>query len=137
MNTQEKIEATGKKKEEGNLLFEAGKYERASKRYEKAVKYIEYDSSFSNEEKQLAKVLKINCNLNNAACKLKIKDYKQAEKLCSKVLELDSRNVKAFYRRAQAYVQLVDLDLEELDIKKALEIDTDNRRVKMEYKLLK
>lgn len=35
MNTQEKIEAAGKKKEEGNALFKAAKYERASKRYEK------------------------------------------------------------------------------------------------------
>lgn len=35
MNTQEKIEAAGKKKEEGNLVFKAGKYARASKRYEK------------------------------------------------------------------------------------------------------
>lgn len=35
MNTEEKIEAAGKKKEEGNALFKAGKYERASKRYEK------------------------------------------------------------------------------------------------------
>ena len=35
MNTQEKIEAAGKKKEEGNALFKVGKYERASKRYEK------------------------------------------------------------------------------------------------------
>lgn len=61
--------------------------------------YIGYDSSFSDEEKQQAKVLKITCNLNNAACKLKLKEYKQAEKLCSKVLELDSKNVKALYRR--------------------------------------
>lgn len=137
MNTQEKIEAAGKKKEEGNVLFKAGKYERASKRYEKAVRFIEYDSSFSDEEKQQAKALKIACNLNNAACKLKLKDYKQAEKLCTKVLELDSRNVKALYRRAQAYIQLVDLDLAEMDVKKALEIDPDNRDVKMEYKLLK
>lgn len=137
MNTQEKIEAAGKKKEEGNVLFKAGKYERASKRYEKAVRFIEYDSSFSDEEKQQAKALKIACNLNNAACKLKLKDYKQAEKLCTKVLELDSKNVKALYRRAQAYIQLVDLDLAEMDIKKALEIDPDNRDVKMEYKLLK
>ncbi|KAH9679934.1 peptidylprolyl isomerase [Citrus sinensis] len=142
MNTQEKIEAAGKKKEEGNVLFKAGKYERASKRYEKAVNYIGYDSSFSDEEKQQAKVLKITCNLNNAACKLKLKEYKQAEKLCSKVLELDSKNVKALYRRVQAYIQLVDLDLAELDIKKALEIDPDNSleagwAVRMEYKLLK
>nr|GMD84380.1 peptidyl-prolyl cis-trans isomerase FKBP62-like [Ipomoea batatas] len=35
MNTQEKIEAAKAKKEQGNVLFKAGKYERASKRYEK------------------------------------------------------------------------------------------------------
>lgn len=137
LNTQEKIEAAGKKKEEGNALFKAGKHERASKRYEKAIRYIEYDSSFSDEEKQQAKALKISCNLNDAACKLKLKDYKQAEKLCTKVLELDSRNVKALYRRAQAYIHLIDLDLAEMDIKKALEIDPDNRDVKIEYKILK
>ncbi|XP_062077737.1 peptidyl-prolyl cis-trans isomerase FKBP62 [Humulus lupulus] len=137
MNTEEKIGAAGKKKEEGNALFKAGKYVRASKRYEKAVKYIEYDTSFSDEEKKQAKTLKVACNLNNAACKLKLKDYKEAEKLCTKVLEAESKNVKALYRRAQAYIQLADLDLAELDIKKALEIDPSNRDVKLEYKTLK
>ncbi|KAH7863352.1 hypothetical protein Vadar_016394 [Vaccinium darrowii] len=137
MNTEEKIEAAGKKKEEGNALFKAGKYTRASKRYEKAVKYIEYDTSFGEEEKKAAKALKVTCNLNNAACKLKLKEYKQAEKLCTKVLELESKNVKALYRRAQAYINLADLDLAEFDIKKALEIDPDNRDVKLEYKTLK
>lgn len=137
MNTEEKIEASGKKKEEGNALFKAGKYVRASKRYEKAAKYIEYDSSFSDEEKKQCKVLKVSCNLNNAACKLKLKEYKEAEKLCTKVLELESMNVKALYRRAQAYVHLADLELAEFDIKKALEIDPDNRDVKLEYKKLK
>ncbi|XAR60924.1 Peptidylprolyl isomerase [Bertholletia excelsa] len=137
MNTQEKIEGAGNKKEEGNALFKAGKYLRASKRYEKAAKYIEYDSSFDEEEKKQAKALKVTCNLNNAACKLKLKEYKEAEKLCTKVLELESRNVKALYRRAQAYINLADLDLAEFDIKKALEIDPDNRDVKLEYKTLK
>ncbi|KAG4185047.1 hypothetical protein ERO13_A09G208100v2 [Gossypium hirsutum] len=137
MDTPQKIEAAGKKKEEGNALIKAGKFERASKRYEKAVSFIEYDSSFNDEEKKQAKLLKVNCNLNNAASKLKHKDYKQAAKLCTKVLELDSGNVKALYRRAQAYIQLVDLDLAEADIKKALEIDPDNRDVKLEYRVLK
>ncbi|KAK9087975.1 hypothetical protein Syun_030369 [Stephania yunnanensis] len=127
MNTEEKIEAARKKKEEGNALFKVGKYSRASKRYEKAVKFIEYDSSFGEEEKKQAKTLKAACNLNNAACKLKLKDYKQTEKLCTKVLEIESTNVKALYRRAQAYIQLADLDLAEIDIKKALEIDPNNR----------
>lgn len=37
--TQEKIEAAGKKKEEGNAFFKAGKYNKAVKRYEK-VRFI-------------------------------------------------------------------------------------------------
>nr|POF04667.1 peptidyl-prolyl cis-trans isomerase fkbp65 [Quercus suber] len=43
----------------------------------------------------------------------------------------------SLYRRAQAYIQLVDLDLAEQDIKKALEIDPDSRDVKLESKTLK
>lgn len=35
MNTQEKIEAAGKKKEKGNALFKACKYFKASKTYER------------------------------------------------------------------------------------------------------
>lgn len=50
-----------------------------------AIRVIDRDSSFSDEEKKQAKALKITCNLNNAACKLKLKDYKQAERLCTKV----------------------------------------------------
>ncbi|KAL2469447.1 Peptidyl-prolyl cis-trans isomerase FKBP65 [Abeliophyllum distichum] len=137
MSSQEKIEAAGKKKEEGNAWFKAGKYERASKRYEKAVSFIEYESSFNEEEKKQAEVLKVTCNLNIAACKLKLKDYKEAERLCTEVVEIDSKNVKALYRRAQAYIHLVDLDLAEIDIKRALEIDPDNRDVKLVYKFLK
>lgn len=92
-----------------------------------ALSFIEYDSAFSEDEKQQAQMLKNSCNLNNAACKLKLRDYKQVVKLCTKVLDADSKNVKALYRRVQAYIQLVDLDLAEMDIKKALEIDPDNR----------
>ncbi|KAG6474380.1 hypothetical protein ZIOFF_068315 [Zingiber officinale] len=68
---------------------------------------------------------------------MKLKDYKEVVKLCTKVLEIERRNVKALYRRAQAYIQLADLDFAESDINKALEIDLDNRDVKLEYKAWK
>jgi FK506-binding protein 4/5 len=42
-------------------------------------------------------------------------------------LDIESTNVKALYRRAQSSIQLTDLDLAEIDIKKALEVDPDNR----------
>lgn len=35
MSDQEKIETAGRKKEEGNLLFKSGKYQRARKKYDK------------------------------------------------------------------------------------------------------
>lgn len=61
-----------------------------------AVKYIDYDTAFGEEEKKQSKALKVACNLNDAACKLKLKDYKQAEKLCSKVCNLGLRNACEF-----------------------------------------
>lgn len=50
-----------------------------------AVKLIEYDSSFEEPHKKQAKALKVSCNLNMAACKLKLNDYKEAVKLTTKV----------------------------------------------------
>ena len=49
------------------------------------IKFIEYDTSFSEVEKKQAKALKVAYTLNNAACKLKLENYKQAENLCTKV----------------------------------------------------
>lgn len=43
------------------------------------------------------------------------------------VLDVEFLNVKALYRRAQAYMEIADLVLAELDIKKALVIDPQNR----------
>ena len=49
------------------------------------MKLIEFDSSFEEAEKKQGKGLKVSCNLNMAACKLKLKDYKDAIKLTTKV----------------------------------------------------
>ncbi|KAI4300926.1 hypothetical protein L6164_034252 [Bauhinia variegata] len=137
MNTQEKIEACERRKHDGNLLFKAENFMRASKKYEKAVEYIEFDHSFTDDEKCHATTLRISCYLNNAACKLKLGEYAEASKLCTKVLERDPFNVKALYRRCQAYMKTSDLEKAEADIKKALTIDSNNRDLRLEYKELK
>ncbi|XP_059668285.1 70 kDa peptidyl-prolyl isomerase-like [Cornus florida] len=137
MDTNEKIEACEMKKHDGNLLFKAGKFQRASKKYEKASKYVEFDHSFNEDEKSQANALRLSCNLNNAACKLKLGENLQASRLCTKVLELDPLNVKALFRRSQVYLRISELEKAEADIKRALTIDPDNRDVKLEYKKLK
>ncbi|KAH1257919.1 Peptidyl-prolyl cis-trans isomerase FKBP65 [Glycine max] len=137
MDTQEKIEACERKKHDGNLLFKVENFRHASKKYEKAVKYIEFDHSFSEDEKCRANTLHLSCNLNNAACKLKLGEYIEASRLCTKVLEQDPLNIKALYRRCQAYLKTSDLEKAEADIKRALIIDPNNRDIKLEYKELK
>ncbi|GJP31606.1 hypothetical protein CLOM_g14251 [Closterium sp. NIES-68] len=137
LGDEEKISHAAKKKEEGNLLFKSGKYIRAAKKYSKALKLIEYDTQFKDEEKKAAKVLKVSCSLNEAACQLKLRDFPAAVKLTSKVLELEGTNVKALYRRAQAYMGTEDYDLAEWDVKKALDLDPENRDLKLEYRTLK
>ncbi|KAJ8773259.1 hypothetical protein K2173_028436 [Erythroxylum novogranatense] len=137
MNNQEKIEAAGRKKEEGNLLFKGEKYERAWRKYDKAADYVGEESSFGDDEEKLVKALRVSCWLNGAACCLKLVDFPKAIELCSKVLNIEFTNVKALYRRAQAYRQTADLFLAELDIKKALEVDPHNREIKSLQKSLK
>lgn len=43
---------------------------------------------------------------------------------------MSSKSIEALYRRAQAYINLVNLDLAEFDVKKAIEIDISNRFAK-------
>jgi len=40
MSNNEKIEAARMKKEEGNLLFKTGKYQRARKKYDKVTQFL-------------------------------------------------------------------------------------------------
>ncbi|XP_062163498.1 70 kDa peptidyl-prolyl isomerase-like isoform X2 [Alnus glutinosa] len=137
MSNSEKIEAARRKKEEGNLLFKTGKYQQAGKKYDKAADYISEDESFGDDEEKLAKQLRVSCWLNRAACSLKLNDFQGAIKLCSQVLDIEFYNVKALYRRAQAYMETADFFSAELDIKKALETDPQNREVKLIQKNLK
>lgn len=137
MTSQERIEAAGKNKEEGNALFKREKYERAGRKYDKASDYVSEEGSFNDEEQKVVKSLRVTCWLNGAACSLKLNDFNEAIKLCSKVLDVEFNNIKALYRRAQAFLENADLDLAAFDIKKALEVDPDNREVKLLQKALK
>ncbi|XP_025797658.1 peptidyl-prolyl cis-trans isomerase FKBP62-like isoform X2 [Panicum hallii] len=131
MSAHEKLEAAEKSKVAGNDLFKIGKFHRAAKKYNKALNYINEDGQFEDEVEKLMKTARVSCWLNHAACCLKLKDFAQAISLCSKVLETEPCNVKALYRRAQAYVESYDLELAKTDLRKALELDPNNKEVKM------
>lgn len=52
------------------------------------------------------KALIDHCTFSRALCYLNLKRYKEAIQDCTEALKLDTKNVKAFYRRAQAYKEL-------------------------------
>lgn len=40
--------------------------------------------------------------LNLGACHLHLKDYRQAERCCTRALDIDGNSIKGYYRRARA-----------------------------------
>ncbi|GFQ07408.1 peptidyl-prolyl cis-trans isomerase fkbp62 [Phtheirospermum japonicum] len=137
MSILERIQTAGQKKEEGNQLFRNGKFQRAAKKYEKAVDYVSQDGNYADEDEKIVKSLRVSCWLNGAASCLKLNNFGETINLCSKILDVESCNVKALYRRAQAYIGVEELLLAEVDIKKALEMDPQNKEVKLLQKYLK
>ncbi|XP_074379987.1 70 kDa peptidyl-prolyl isomerase-like isoform X3 [Apium graveolens] len=133
----ERVQAAERKKDEGNVLFKNGKYQRALKKYDKAATYVGEDGSYEDDNQKLVRSLRVSCWLNNAACCLRLNNFQAAIELCSKVLDIEFYNVKALYRRSQAYIETADYHLAEADIKKALEADPGNREVKAAKNKLK
>lgn len=126
METSEKIQAACDTKEKGNSLFKLSKYNRAVKKWERALQYIDYDDAFEEEDKKKAQEVKKSLNLNLSAAYLKLSEPAQARKACDKVLEKEPNNMKALYRRAQAYLATKDFIEAQQDIKQGLSLHADD-----------
>ncbi|CAI9282926.1 unnamed protein product [Lactuca saligna] len=94
MEIQERIEAAGRKKEEGIILYKSCKYQRAIKKYNKAVEYVSEEGQFGNYDEKVVKSLRVSCWLNVTACSLKLDDQKNVIILCSKALESFHKTLK-------------------------------------------
>lgn len=132
IDVDEKIKEAATSKERGTVAFKANKLERCVDLWERAIQAVEQDDKFSHEQKKAAKEIRRACNLNLAAVHLKTRRSEEARKAADKVLETDSYNLKALYRRAQAYMQTEDWLEASQDIKKALSVEPDN----VDFKLL-
>ena len=111
MTNGERVEAGEATKAAGNDAYKAGKLELAERKYDKALRFVEHDQSFSDDEKKETKKIKLSLYLNGAAVSLKRKKWKDASESAGKALDLDAGNEKALYRRAQAFVEVEELSL--------------------------
>ncbi|KAJ3188786.1 hypothetical protein HDU85_004500 [Gaertneriomyces sp. JEL0708] len=136
MSRDEKLESMKKLRETGNTLFKDGKPRLAVKHYEKAVDYFSISDSDSATEKEEVDGICLPCHLNLSLCYLKMGDASKANVHATKALKIDPKNVKALYRRAQAFMDSKDYVKSIQDCEVALEVVTDDDSIRCQVKLL-
>jgi peptidylprolyl isomerase len=132
----EKLKVANKKKDIGNEYFKGGKITEATEQYSTALEYFKHAYP-SEEEKQDVNAIKLTLHLNLAACQLKTKDYSDAVLNCCKALDIDTKNVKALFRRGQAYSRDNEFDKAKADFDECLQLSPSNKEVRQELELLK
>lgn len=98
-------------REMGNTAYSKEKYAAAIGHYTRAIGYDSTEFIFP---------------LNRAACLLKLKRYTEAEKDCTKAIELSPNNHKAFFRRGVSRAKLGRLEAAKEDFEQVLELQKDN-----------
>eukprot|EP00252_Welwitschia_mirabilis_P005576 TRINITY_DN1603_c0_g1_i1.p1 TRINITY_DN1603_c0_g1~~TRINITY_DN1603_c0_g1_i1.p1 ORF type:complete len:531 (-),score=140.97 TRINITY_DN1603_c0_g1_i1:407-1999(-) len=107
------IQAAQSLKNQGNQFHAVGKYTEAAEKYSLA------KTNANGIPSPEAKSLVLACSLNLMSCYLKTGQFEECIRLGSEVLGYDAINIKALYRRGQAYRQIGKLEMAIEDLRKA------------------
>ncbi|XP_058055501.1 peptidyl-prolyl cis-trans isomerase D [Anopheles bellator] len=124
----------------GNRYFREEQAVPANRRYKKAERYYNYFSNQLNKQSRrdpehrtrLEQFHLLNC-LNQAAVRLRLKEFTNVVHACSAALAIDPENAKALYRRGLAQNELRNYELALEDLGQALQRLPDDRLIQSEY----
>ncbi|XP_021723981.1 peptidyl-prolyl cis-trans isomerase FKBP62-like [Chenopodium quinoa] len=114
-------------KYEGNTFYKNSNMGLALAKYSLTLKILSFVMVFNDEDKSVFSSLVVSLNINLGAYYVKEKNFDKMGQLCSEVLCYDTSNVKAYFRRAVAALELNKLDLAFMDLVQAIRIDPNNR----------
>ena len=123
-------------KDEGNNHFKSGDLISAARSYRHGttlLKNLNQNNTGDDQVKQL--IISLQTNLSMVC--FKQNKHKMSRDVAAKALEVDSKNVKALYRRAVASRAMGDIDAARSDLREALKLDPTNTAVKKELLLIK
>lgn len=135
MTPIEKCTAAKVHKEKGAQYFKAGNVYAAFAQFSAATKLLLSIRPFTftdhgdEETDQAYQQLLCLCRLNLAACQIKMGHHQHVVTNCTHALEFDPTNVKALYRRAQAYASLGSYWLAQEDLQAGLRKEPTNRAI--------
>ncbi|XP_055383408.1 RNA polymerase II-associated protein 3 [Condylostylus longicornis] len=105
-------------KEEGNNLVKVGKYDEALYFYTAAIQHFDKEPIYFT---------------NRALCYLRLEKYKECIKDCDQAIHLNKTNIKAYYRRMQAYEFLGENEDALKDCQNVLNLDPKNSEAKLSH----
>jgi tetratricopeptide (TPR) repeat protein len=123
LQSQYQLQVSQNLKNQGNQLHALGKYSEAAEKYSQA------RSNLTGIPFSEAKGLLLASLLNLMSCYLKTKQFEECVQTGSEVLAYDAVNVKALYRRGQAYKLTGKLELAIADLRKAVEASPDDETI--------
>lgn len=139
-----KINASKQLKNEGNTLHASGNFEAAMAKYQRALDNLArtlrrcpsglfvctytHFCTLSDITTAEAKELARSCTLNLSSCTLNLRDYPACIAHCNAVLDSQPTNVKALYRRGQAYLHTSRHSAAVADLQKAMDGSPANQK---------
>ncbi|CRG96169.1 peptidyl-prolyl cis-trans isomerase, putative [Plasmodium gallinaceum] len=129
-DSKEKIKASNAFNEEGKKAFYEKNFKLACVYFRKGLIQLDYSFPDLEQEKCEQKKLEINLHLNMALTKFHMSKYYECISECSTVLNFDQNNIKAYYRKGQAYMKLDLYNEAKQEFLKVLEIDPSNNNAK-------
>jgi len=134
MSYNEAVNLANIMKEVGNTSFKASNTEEALTNYSEAVAALGKLSKDEQKKDEIVSLLTI-LHGNMSMCYVKLSDFSKAAASATLVLDSDSNNVKALYRRGCAFNKLKAFDDAKKDLTRVLVLDSSNVAAKKELLL--